>query len=82
MYYRKRICAYCGKEFYATAPGQKYCSYECRERAQREKRREYRRSKERHSSRPLFELRAPRGLLFCRTYAKHPLMGIFFSIGT
>ena len=43
MYYRKRICAYCGKEFYATAPGQKYCSYECRERAQREKRREYRR---------------------------------------
>jgi len=43
MYYRRRVCAYCGKEFYATAPGQKYCSYECRERAQREKRREYRR---------------------------------------
>ena len=45
MYYRKRICAYCGKEFYAIAPGQKYCSYECRERAQKEKRREYRRKR-------------------------------------
>lgn len=43
MYYERRICAYCGGEFYATAPGQKYCSYECREKAQREKRREYRR---------------------------------------
>jgi len=43
MYYKKRVCAYCGKEFYAIAPGQKYCSYECREKAQREKRREYRR---------------------------------------
>ena len=45
MYYRKRICAYCGKEFYAIAPGQKYCSYECRERAQKERGREYRRKR-------------------------------------
>ena len=43
MFYRRRVCAYCGKEFYATAPGQKYCSYECKEKALKEKRREYRR---------------------------------------
>ncbi len=43
MYYRRRVCAYCGREFYAAAPGQRYCSPECRERAQRERRREYRR---------------------------------------
>jgi len=43
MYYRKRVCAYCGREFYAIAPGQKYCSYECREKARRERQKEYRR---------------------------------------
>ena len=43
MYYKKRICNYCGKEFYATAPSQKYCSYGCKREIQRERRREYRR---------------------------------------
>lgn len=45
MFYEKRICAYCGREFYPEAPGQKYCSPQCRMRAQRERRREYRRKR-------------------------------------
>jgi len=45
MFYKKRICSYCGKEFYATSPGQKYCSYECKMMAKREHNREYRRGR-------------------------------------
>jgi len=45
VYYKRRVCAFCGREFYATSPGQKYCSSECRKEAYREKRRKYHRSR-------------------------------------
>jgi len=45
MYYKKRTCAYCGKEFYATAPSQKYCSLTCKREAQKLRRKRYRQNR-------------------------------------